>query len=322
MRLTIAVCTWNRASLLSRALSSVCALEPVDCPVEVVVIDNNSADNTRAVVDGFRDRLAISYGFEARQGLSHARNAAAALASGDVVLWLDDDVLVEPGWLRAYARAFADRPQAAFFGGPIRPRFAATPPPWLVDALPRIAYAYALIDLGNEPFEFVPWDARAGTEGPQHARGLPFGANFAIRREWLKERRFSSRLGRVGDGGLLGEESEFLRRLLADGARGYWVPDACVDHWIPAARQTTGYLARYYAMSGATQARRTGPPGSQARLFGRSKSDLGAYLAASVRYLLRRARGDPRWVDSLVARSLARGRLRGNPGRPTDYEAH
>ena len=323
MRFTVAICTWNRAALLAQALASLCALRATDHEVEVLVVDNNSSDATRATAEGFRDRLDLAYVFEARQGLSHARNAAIAHARGDALLWLDDDVIVDRDWLDAYARAFLSRPEAGFLGGPVRPRFEGTPPAWLRAALPRVAFAYALIDLGPQPFEFgrdaaaAPVHPGSAPAAPLPAHALPFGANFAVRRSVLSRHGFSPRLGRRGAGGMLGEESDLLRRLLADGVRGFWVPEARVEHWIGRERQARAYLAAYYELAGATRATRsaTSPPG---RLwFGRAEGDLRAYAVQSAHYLWRLARSDPRWLDCLIDRSLARGRLRaGYRGKP------
>ncbi|MCP5265026.1 MAG: glycosyltransferase [Burkholderiaceae bacterium] len=316
MSITIAICTWNRAQMLSSCLASLADLHGVENTVDVVVVDNNSTDETQAVLAAHRRRLPMTIVDEPRQGLSHARNAALGRATGDFVLWIDDDVRVDRGWLRAYAWTLAERPDAAFLGGPVRPDFEGSPPHWLVDALPRIAYAYALIDLGPQPFEFAAAPALATTGPAQRRAGapagpdIPFGANFGVSRRWLERHRFSTRLGRVGAGGILGEESDLLRRVLADGGRGYWVPGAGVTHRIPRERQTTSYLAAYFAMSGATQALRNSARAHDARLLGRSRRDVRAYLSASIRYFIRRASGDPRWVESLVQRSLARGRLR------------
>ena len=69
------------------------------------------------------DRLPLTIVREARQGLSHARNAAVQQCSGEYILWTDDDVRVDRGWLSAYVRAIDAFPQASLFGGPITPRF-------------------------------------------------------------------------------------------------------------------------------------------------------------------------------------------------------
>ena len=67
---------------------------------EVIVVDNNSKDHTKAVVEeAQRAWPLLRYEFEGAQGLSHARNHGIACARGDVILFTDDDVLPEPDWL-------------------------------------------------------------------------------------------------------------------------------------------------------------------------------------------------------------------------------
>jgi glycosyltransferase involved in cell wall biosynthesis len=101
---------------------------------EVVVVDNGSTDDTPGVLKSFAGRLPLRNVVETRRGHSPARNRAVDTANGDYLLWTDDDVIVEPGWLAAYADAFARWPQAAVFGGPIRARFDPPPPKWLLRA--------------------------------------------------------------------------------------------------------------------------------------------------------------------------------------------
>ena len=93
MKLTVAICTWNRAGLLESTLAEMTKIRPPRSDWEVLVIDNNCVDRTKEVVTSFLQKLPIKYLFEKQQGLSHARNCAVACASGDYVIWTDDDVL-------------------------------------------------------------------------------------------------------------------------------------------------------------------------------------------------------------------------------------
>jgi glucosyl-dolichyl phosphate glucuronosyltransferase len=127
---TVAICTWNRDHLLRQTLEEMTRLAvPAGLVWELLVVNNNCTDDTDGVIAAFAKRLPIRRLFESQPGLSHARNRAIAEAAGDYVVWTDDDVLVSPEWLAAYARAFARRPDAAVFGGPVAPWFPTTPPP-------------------------------------------------------------------------------------------------------------------------------------------------------------------------------------------------
>ena len=122
MRFTVAICTWNRAWLLPRVLERLTRLQHTQSEWEVVVVNNNSTDDTERVLDAFAGRLPLRRAFEARPGLSHARNTAVRWATGDYIVWTDDDALVDADWLAAYVRAAEQHPEAAVFGGPVRPR--------------------------------------------------------------------------------------------------------------------------------------------------------------------------------------------------------
>ena len=116
MKITVAICTWNRAELLDRTLGEMIGLRvPEGVEWELLVIDNNSTDDTENVVAGFEGRLPVRHVFEPRAGKSHAANTVLREARGDLIVWTDDDVLVDAGWLEAYAHAARDWPDAALF---------------------------------------------------------------------------------------------------------------------------------------------------------------------------------------------------------------
>src|SRR5580765_5892465 len=105
--LTVVICTWNRAALLERTLTRLSETWPRDLEAALLVVDNGSTDNTRAVAESFSSRLPLGIVEEAAPGLSSARNRALAEASTSHVVFTDDDVLVEEGWLPALAEALA-----------------------------------------------------------------------------------------------------------------------------------------------------------------------------------------------------------------------
>ena len=132
MQITVAICTWNRCALLRQALEQMTKLSiPPDVQWELLVVDNNSTDATPDVTNSFESRLPIRRIFEPKAGKSYALNRAISEASGDYILWTDDDALVDKLWLTAYCTAFKRWPDAAIFGGPVEPTFDGSPPPWL-----------------------------------------------------------------------------------------------------------------------------------------------------------------------------------------------
>jgi glycosyltransferase involved in cell wall biosynthesis len=295
---SICICTYNRDRLLRQTLARVARLLiPRDFDVEVVVIDNNSTDNTARVLaeaaaaGGPRIRSAR----ETTPGIAAARNAAVALSTGQILLWLDDDVLIEPDWLQRYAQVAEANPSAGFFGGPVRPHFEGTPPGWVLTLLPEIWQAYALR-------EFPPGWVRIDLDH------LPFGANFASRREVNEKVAFDPALGRVGkDGGCLREESAFFEAALDLGYGAVWLPDNPVQHVIPAERQTVRYLRGFYAIAGATP---PSAPRAATRVLGRPRWLWREWVQNEIAFLLLRYTASPlRWFPHLKRASYARGAL-------------
>lgn len=294
MKITVAICTWNRCESLRQTLQEMCSLEiPAGVEWELVVVDNNSTDDTRHVVETFMARLPIRYVFEPVQGVSHARNRAVAEANGEYILWTDDDVLVSRNWMEAYVSAFKRHPEAAFFGGPVEPWFEGEPPKWLLQCLSPISSAFALRGLGDEEREL-------GTT----CDDLPYGANYAICTQWQKRYLYDVSLGVKGKARVLGEETTVLERIVENGGKGYWVPDAAVRHWIPRHRQTVAYLWRYYFGGGRTEFLRSQPlsglPPSKI-WFGVPRWTWRAVVENTVRYALYRLTRPPEvWVPALL----------------------
>jgi glycosyltransferase involved in cell wall biosynthesis len=118
--ISVVICTYNRAESLRRTLSSVAKMEvPSDLSWEVIVVDNNSTDATRAVVEEFvkASSLPVRYVFEPRQGLSHARNTGVATAKGEIIAFIDDDVFASTDWLGNIWQEFQSDDELGVLGG-------------------------------------------------------------------------------------------------------------------------------------------------------------------------------------------------------------
>lgn len=298
--LTIAICTWNRAPLLTMTLDRLCEPGVVTGDCEVIVVDNASTDDTPGVVARYLDRLPLRMMREPQQGISHARNRALDEASGSHLIFIDDDVLVGPGWLQAYRAAFRAHPEAGVFGGPIRARFLGKPPAWLVQALPLVASAYAVRELGPSEFPLEPVPPK-----------LPYGANMAFHLAQARQHRFDPVLGRVKKGMVGGEEIAFMARMLKAGASGWWVPDATVEHLLPGGRQTVRYLRGYFEGLGMTQFRSDEPVRGRFELAGVPSWLWRQYASARMRYWLARL-GSPVavWLPRLEEFATCRGRMK------------
>jgi glycosyltransferase involved in cell wall biosynthesis len=248
MLITVAICTLNRAESLRRTLASLAAMRIVrDLDWEVIVVNNNCIDDTDAAIKGFADRLPIRRELEPNRGLSRARNRAIDAAKGDYIVWTDDDVIVDPGWLAAYVGAFRRWPEAAVFGGKIVERFETPVPKWLVG---NAAFrGFAARDFGDEALPLSILEGR-----------LPFGPNFALRSAEQRNFRYDPALGH-GPGQLRrGEETDVVERVLNDGAIGYWVPQAQVEHCASRDQQTIRYFTSFFATCGEAEAFRSDTP--------------------------------------------------------------
>ncbi len=242
MHIDVVIPTYNRAHLLGRTLESLASARvPAGMHATVVVVDNNSKDGTRSVVESFAERFGerLRYVFEPQPGRSNALNAGIAAATGDLVGMIDDDEEVDAGWFEEVARAFAD-PTLDYISGPYLPRWGAPAPAWLP---PR-------------PSSVIGW-VEGGPEIRTYGRdynGVLMGGNAVVRLARLRKvGAYDPALGRSADGRLLScEDEEMHRRLDAAGARGEYRPSLIIHHYIPPERLTKRYHRRWFFWHGVS----------------------------------------------------------------------
>jgi glycosyltransferase involved in cell wall biosynthesis len=247
---SILICTYNRARLLRETLAALQAMTPPpDCQVEIIVVDNNSSDNTQLVIAEaiVRSAIPVIAVREPAQGKSFALNRGLRIARGDVVALTDDDVWPNPDWL---ARIVADFRQhnVTFVFGKVLPRWSRLPPPeMLTPPAQDIWGPLAIVDYGDTPTEYV-----AESTGQR----LPIGANLAFARQTLLAiRGWRTDLGKVNNSLISGEDHEIFMRLRRHGLyKGYYDPAVAVRHFVPAARLTRRYFRRWFFWHGKTQA--------------------------------------------------------------------
>ncbi len=244
---SVLIPTYNRAALLGETLDRLGAIRPAIARWDVIVIDNNSTDGTRAVVES---RVAtypvpLRYLFERTQGRSHALNAGIAASTAPALVFTDDDVLVGDGWLDAATAPLLDDSDIDYTGGPVRPIWESPRPAWLSADRPDLWGTIAICNYGDLPFVF------------EERRRVPLGANMAVRRRLFKRiGTFDGQLGRSNGRQLLGQEvPELLSRSRAAGARGLYVPSMVVEHHVPAQRLTRAYFRRWWFGKGLSRAK-------------------------------------------------------------------
>jgi len=247
MDLSVIICTRNRAESLSYTLQSLADMSrPPNLAWEVLVVDNGCTDHTPHVIQGFQARLPLMASKEQASGLSNARNRGVSVARGRYLVWTDDDVQVDRNWLVAYAEAFRQRPSAVLFGGPVVAVLEQPAAAWFAASLCELADLLAVRDFGENPI-------------PLTEQRLPFGANYAIRREEQRRFPYDPDLGAHPGRFRLGEETKVMRAILAAGGTGFTVPAAKVRHMIPRHRQTLAYVMAYYRAQGETDALAASP---------------------------------------------------------------
>ena len=245
---TVLIATYNRAALLDETLTCLARMRvSPTLQWDAIVIDNNSSDDTRQVVERHIAHFPVRlrYLFEPAQGRSSALNAGIRQAEGRVLAFTDDDVRIADGWLDA-ATAPLVGPDAslAYTGGPVRPIWGATPPRWLDLQRGDLWGTIAIQNHGSEMFVY------------EERRKVPLGANMAVRRDVFdRVGGFRPDLGRTGGRLLLGQEvPELLLRVRAAGLRGLYVPAMEVHHHIPARRLTRRYFRSWWFGKGVSRA--------------------------------------------------------------------
>lgn len=234
------MCTNRVPEAVAEALAAIEADAP-DAPRALVTsgLPENEVDAHRAAARGWKVLA------EPRPGLSHARNRALAWAEEDDVLaFIDDDAVADPGWHEALQRRWDEAPSTvACIGGPIRPRFDAEPPPWLSA---QILPALTLLDRGTEERDLDP-----------HNEEAVYGANISFRVGPLRDvGGFDAAWGHSGKRIYFGEEDQAQRALADAGYRTRYVPDAGVLHVIAPERLTRrSFMQRRYAFGKALGAR-------------------------------------------------------------------
>jgi len=237
---SVVITTYNRSSSLSRAMHSVLGQRSAGADtLELIVVDNNSTDDTRMVVQEMAAAdPRVRYVFEPRQGSSFGRNAGIHKARGPIVAFTDDDICVGADWVESIRRGFRDYPRAAAVGGRVLPIWPAPPPLWLT----RDFWApLALIDYGNEPIVVAK----------EHPICL-VTANAAFRSDALAAAGGFAATFQLGAHGILGsvEDHELELRLLRAGLQMVYDPRIVVHAEVQPNRLERAYHRRWHTGHG------------------------------------------------------------------------
>ena len=244
--ISVIICTYNRDKYIYNVLKSLADNTlPHDC-YEIVLVNNNCTDNTTSECERFvRDYPNINFRvfIEEHQGLSYARNRGIKESVGDILVYVDDDALVNKEYLQTYADFFDQHPEIDAAGGPIIPQYETEEPQWMSPITKALVTGYKY--LGNQPKEFPKSD-------------YPGGGNAAYRASvFEKVGLFNVELGRKGDSLVGAEEKDVFDKMTSLGMRFYYLPDAILYHLIPEKKLSKGYFNRLSYSIGKSEQMRT-----------------------------------------------------------------
>jgi len=249
---SVIVCTYNRAQLFKNFLESFFSQEGDFPDCELIIVDNNSRDETKKVCEEYETnkKINVKYLFETKQGLSYARNLAVQNASGDVLAFIDDDVSVDSKWLTMVKKLSDSYMQYAAFGGKIVPLWEKMKPKWVSfeGKYPVIQSVFPSHDYGDEIREY-----------PIKTQKNPIGANMIFRKfVFEKYGHFREDLGVYGAQNKscgLCEDTEFVWRILGNGEKALYYPPAVIYHYVPSERSSKAYIKNWYYRLGGSLTR-------------------------------------------------------------------
>ena len=234
--LTVAIPTYNGGNRLPKVLECLrCQKGTEHFQWEILVVDNNSHDKTAEIVAAFKAEWpatsSLKYAFEAKQGLAFARQCAVEQAQGDLIGFIDDDVLPADDWVASAYSFSLQHPQAGAYGGQIHPAFQVPPP----ENYKRIQSFLSIRERGDKAHPYHP-----------EVLNMPPGAALVVRKQaWQscvpKQLRL---IGRVNGTMLSGEDFEALLHMYHNGWEIWYNPAMHSDHQLPAHRLEKDYLLK------------------------------------------------------------------------------
>lgn len=243
--LSVILCTYNRERYIYNVLQSIAAGGFGD--YEIVLVNNNSTDGTESECQRFakdHPEVAMRYCVEKQQGLSYARNRGIMESQGEVLVYVDDDAVVNREYLQTYADFFNRNKEAVAAGGPITPRYdGCEEPSWM----------------SHYTRQLVTGELNLGTREREFPKGaFPGGGNAAYRKSVFDEvGLFNVELGRKGNSLIGAEEKDLFDKMTSRGMKFYYLPNAILYHLIPPKKLTQDYFDRLTYGIGVSERYRT-----------------------------------------------------------------
>ncbi len=246
MKLSVIICTFNRDKYIYNVLKSIAENDFSRELYEIVLVDNNCTDNTPASCKQFQTDypdVNFTYIVESNQGLSYARNRGIQESTYDIIIYVDDDALVNIGFLRAYYDFFEQNSGAVAAGGPVEPVYESNEPSWMSHFTKRLITGYV-----NKGSKMIPYTGTA----------YPGGGNAAFRKTIFDSiGGFNVDLGRKGNSLVGAEEKDVFDKIRATGGKFYYIPTAVLYHIIPDTKLSDDYFYRLTYAIGVSERKRT-----------------------------------------------------------------
>lgn len=244
--ISVIICTYNRDKYIYNILQSIAENEFPTDQYEIILVNNNCSDNTIAECQRFRTdypHIDMKEFVETNQGLSYARNRGIRESSGDILVYVDDDALVNKAYLRTYADFFNTHPNIDAAGGPIIPKYETSEPSWMSHFTKCLITGYKYN--GNKIKEFAKND-------------FPGGGNAGYRSHvFEKVGLFNVDLGRKGDSLVGAEEKDIFDKMTSLGMRFFYLPNAILYHLIPEKKLSKEYFDKLTYSIGKSERIRT-----------------------------------------------------------------
>jgi glycosyltransferase involved in cell wall biosynthesis len=223
--ISVVVCTYNRSTCLASCLQSLAEQSADKESFEVLVVDNNSSDNTRQVAVGYVNKYSyFRMLFEPCQGLSHARNRGWMEAHGQYVAYIDDDAIAYPDWISSIVNFIGRHPDSGIFGGPYDVFYQLPKPDWFPPE-------YGSLQLGEQERPI-----KLGSEWIS-------GSNMVIRKVlFYQHGGFDARLGMTGGNAAYGEEVKLFISMHDKGIQIFYVPSIRVKHLVAGYKMSLNWL--------------------------------------------------------------------------------
>lgn len=245
--LTVIICTYNREKYIRPLLESMARNTLVKSEYEILMVDNNCADNTRGVCTKFAEDypdVNFRYTVEKEQGLSAARNCGISEAKGDLIVYVDDDAVVDENYLEDYVQWFESHPDTMALGGPIIPMYEVGGEPRWMSYYTR-ALLTGWLDYGKDIKKFP-------------AGRYPGGGNAAYRKcVFEKVGMFNTALGRKGGNLMASEEKDIFDKMSKLGMEILYLPTPVLHHSIPPEKLGKDYFERLTLQIGRSERART-----------------------------------------------------------------